>query len=443
MNAPNVKGRWLRRGAPELDDAIAATSFNGRRNAARPEALIEAAHADDVAAAIAWARREGLKVAMKSGGHSWSQNHIRDGAVVIDVARLNDVSIDRTSMTASVGPGVQGSELLLKLARQGLFFPAGHCESVRLGGYLLQGGFGWNGRVYGPACQSVVGIDYCDAHGEHLYADESKNSDMLWAARGAGPGFFGAVTKFRLRLYEKPRVIATKAALYPLARAIDVWRWAHAHRRSMPDSIELNILMSRKQPFMSEGGLMVTLTAFEADWRSAGRAAHLMRSMPEGAAYKTPLLPAPLKHLYRGVMEHYPHGWRYAVDNMWTSASFDALEPGLKRIVETLPPAPSHMLWMSWTPSSARPDMAFSMEDEIYIALYGVWNDSRLDDVAGNWAAARMREMAPLSTGVQLADENIGGRPAAFMRPENLKRLDALRAARDQNGVFFDYMGRP
>lgn len=442
MTTPNIKGRWLRRGARELDEAIAATSFNGRRNPQRPEALIEAAHADDVAEAIAWARREGLKVAIKSGGHSWSQNHIRDGAVIVDVARLGAVDVDEKSMTATAGPGAQGSELLLKLVRKGLFFPAGHCESVRLGGYLLQGGFGWNGRVYGPACQSVIGIDFCDAHGEHRHADEHENSDMLWAARGAGPGFFGAVTRFHIRLYEKPRVIAMKAAAYPLDRALDVWRWAYEHRRTIPASIELNILMSRRQPLMRDGGLMVTLTAFEDDWRGAQRAADLVRSMPEGAAFKTPLLPAPLKQLYRGVMEHYPHGWRYAVDNMWTSAPFTALEPGLRCIVETLPPAPSHMLWMNWSPSSTRPNMAFSMEDEIYIALYGVWNEPALDAVSGNWAAARMHEMAPLSTGVQLADENIGARPAAFMRAENLKRLDSIRAARDPDGVFFDYRGR-
>ncbi|MBY0423342.1 MAG: FAD-binding oxidoreductase [Parvularculaceae bacterium] len=443
MNAPVVKGRFLARGAPEFARAVAASTFNASTPAERPAAYLEATCTEDVAAAIGWARREGLKVAVKSGGHSWSQNHLRDGAVVVDVSRLDAVSVDRAAMTATAGPGAPGSETLLKLVRMGLFFPAGHCESVRLGGYLLQGGFGWNGRVYGPACQSVMAIDYVDANGDVGRADDSQNADMLWAARGAGPGFFGVVTRFHLRLYRKPPVIAMKAAIFPLDRALDVFRWAHQMRREIPPSIELNILMSRKISFLSGPGLMATLAAFEESWGAAGAAARVMRTAPRGAAFTTPLLPTSLNSLYRRVMEHYPHGYRYAVDNMWTGAPFAALEPGLARIIETLPPAPSHMLWMNWAPPTGRPDMAFSLEDDVYIALYGVWNDARHDETAGRWAATRMREMAHLSSGVQLADENIGARPAPFLKAAHLERLDGIRAARDPSGLFFDYRARP
>jgi hypothetical protein len=47
-----------------------------------------------------------------------------------------------------------------------------------------------------------------------------------------------------------------------------------------------------------------------------------------------------------------------------------------------------------------------------------------------------MGEMAPLATGIQLADENLAERPAPFMAPENLLRLDAMRASRDASGRF-------
>ncbi len=50
--------------------------------------------------------------------------------------------------------------------------------------------------------------------------------------------------------------------------------------------------------------------------------------------------------------------------------------------------------------------------------------------------------MAPLATGLQLADENLGRRPARFMSDDNLARLDAIRAARDPEGRFHPYMGR-
>ena len=94
-------------------------------------------------------------------------------------------------MTATAGPGVGGSVLMLELYKHNLFFPAGHCKGVCIGGYLLQGGYGWNGRKTGMACEHVIGIDMVTADGEYLHASETENADLFWAARGSGGGFLG------------------------------------------------------------------------------------------------------------------------------------------------------------------------------------------------------------------------------------------------------------
>jgi hypothetical protein len=153
-------------------------------------------------------------------------------------------------------------------------------------------------------------------------------------------------------------------------------------------------------------------------------------------------MPMRLSSMTAGVMHHYPDHHNYAVDNMWTHASLEDLLPGLKRIAATLPPAPSHMLWMNWAPKAARPSMAYSMEDDIYIALYGIWKDAGGEAAASAWAVDNMRAMAPLAKGVQLADENLGERPAPFLADENLARLDRLRMAHDPAGRFYGYAGR-
>ena len=107
-----------------------------------------------------------------------------------------------------------------------------------------------------------------------------------------------------------------------------------------------------------------------------------------------------------------------------------------------MPPEPSHCLWMNWSPPKTRPDMAYSMEDSTYVALYGVWKEPADDAAIAPWAEENMAAMAPLATGLQLADENLGRRPARFMSDDNLARLDAIRAARDPEGRFHPYMGR-
>ena len=77
--------------------------------------------------------------------------------------------------------------------------------TVGLGGFLLQGGFGWNSRLWGPACASVTSINVVTADGELVHANASQNSELFWAARGAGPGYFGAVTRLSVKLSRVPK----------------------------------------------------------------------------------------------------------------------------------------------------------------------------------------------------------------------------------------------
>jgi hypothetical protein len=119
-------------------------------------------------------------------------------------------------------------------------------------------------------------------------------------------------------------------------------------------------------------------------------------------------IPVTLPDLYAGVHAAYPDAHRYVADNMWTHAPIEQLLPGLRRIAETMPEAPSHMLWMNWGPGSepapARAEMAYSVEDDTYIALYGVWQDAARDAANVAWATERMRELDHLATGIQLDD---------------------------------------
>jgi FAD/FMN-containing dehydrogenase len=54
-----------------------------------------------------------------------------------------------------------------------------------------------------------------------------------------------------------------------------------------------------------------------------------------------------------------------------------------------------------------------------------------------------MREMEHLATGIQLADENLGARPARFVTDEHMRRLEEIRAAYDPEGRFHSWMGVP
>ncbi len=433
----------FRRDEPGYEAARRACAFNARLPDRFPDIIVQARTQAEAAGAVRLARAEGWKVGVRSGGHSWAVSHLRDGGMLLDVSRLNAVEIDAADLTAKAGPGVKGHELNDELARHKLLFPVGHCQGVALGGYLLQGGFGWNSRVLGNACENVTAIDYVDAEGQIRHASAGENSDMYWAARGAGPGFFGVITRYHLKLTRRPRVIGAQVAFYPVSALEALARWAHAVGPTVPRSIELMMLMSRDTPLVKGPGITVVAPVFADSFREAWRDLAFMKSLPAGAALKLPFLPTSVAAMTRQVMDHYPTGYNYAVDNMWTGASVEDLLPGLRRIAQTLPAAPSHMLWMNWAPPETRPDMAYSLDDQTYIALYGVWNQDADAPTASRWAIDNMTAMTSLSTGVQLADENLGARPAKFVADANLARLDALRAEHDPEGRFHPWMGRP
>jgi len=437
-----LDGQSVRRGDPGFEQTRGETLWNARKPERYPDLIVRARSERNVVEAVRSAARQGMRIAVRSGGHSWAGNHLRDGGLLLDVSGLDEVTIDREAMTATIGPGCRGNELLAELAEHGLFFPAGHCPGVALGGYLLQGGFGWNGRVHGPACMSVEAVDVVTADGELVRADETQNADLLWAARGSGPGFFGVVVRFHVRLYLRPKVVANGVFHYPLDAIDEVFGWAHEIGPRVPREMEMMVVTH--WDLEGEPELVVTGPVLVETEEQARDALAILETCPvvDRAKLAVPHVTATLPDLYVGVHTHYPDEHRYSTDNMWTHATADELLPGLRRIANTLPEAPSHMLWMNWGPSPERPKMAYSVEDDTYIAAYGVWRDPADDPANVAWAADRMREMEHLASGIQLADENLGERPARFVTDANLARLDELRARHDPEGRFHPWMGR-
>jgi FAD/FMN-containing dehydrogenase len=439
-------GRHFFRGDDGYEPARRGSVWNQRVPERYPEVIVQAVDADDIVAAIRYAKANGHQVSIRSGGHSWAANHLRDGAVMLDVSRIDHARIDADRGLAVVGPGKAGSVLMAELEAQGLFFPGGHCKGICLGGYLLQGGFGWNSRVFGPACESVVGLDVITAGGEQIHCNADNHADLYWAARGAGPGFFGVVTSFYLQLHPPPAVCGTSVYAYPLDLADEIYTWARGISAEVDRRVELLALAARRFPKMGleSPAIVFASPAFADSEEEAEKALAIFGACPvvDQAIVKTPYMPSDLPTWYALMMTNYLADHRYAADNMWTSASADELLPGIRTILETMPPHPSHFLWMNWGPSPPRQDMAYSVEDEIYLALYGAWKDAADDDKYGDWARSNMAAMADLATGIQLADENLGQRPARFATDEAMVRLDKARAAYDPDGLFYPWMGR-
>ena len=104
------------------------------------------------------------------------------------------------------------------------------------------------------------------------------------------------------------------------------------------------------------------------------------------AMINIPYAPTNLASWYSVIMSNYPEGHRYIADNMFTSASAAELLPGIRKIIETMPPHPSHFIFTGWNASPDRADKVYGLEDEIYMALYTVWQDPAQDERYRDWA---------------------------------------------------------
>ena len=364
------------RGAEGYEVARRATVWNGLLPARFPDVIVQAHDTGDVVAALRYARANGHKVGVRSGGHSWAASHLRDGGLLLDVSRLDHCTVDAARMTADVGPGKIASIFATELDSQGLFFPAGHCEGIRLGGYLLQGGYGWNSKVVGPACESVLGLEVVTADGEQIYCDAENHPDLYWAARGSGPGFFGVVTSFKLRIHRRPAVLGNCMYMYPIQLADEVFTWGRSISSEVDDRVELQIITTRAYPTIGIDRPAITVASpvFAESEEEATKALAVLGTCPvaDQAMINIPYAPTDLTGWYTAVMANYPEGYRYIADNMFTSASAEELMPGIRKIIETMPPHPSHFILTGWGTSAERADKVYGLEDEIYMALYTV-----------------------------------------------------------------------
>lgn len=448
MVALQVEGQVFARGDEGYEEARQGSVWHARVPERYPDLIVHAVGEADVIAAVRHAAAASLRIGVRSGGHSWSANHLRDGGMLLDVSRLDAVEIDAASMTATAGPGRSGHELCEMLEERGLFFPSGHCRGVGLGGYLLQGGYGWNSRAVGLACESVLGVDVVTADGELRHANAEQDSELYWSARGAGPGFFGVVTRFHLRLRPMPAVCGASMYIYPTEVLDEFFTWVWSIGRDVSRKVEMQVLLSKafpnvgvEQPAMALGS-----PVFAESEEAAQDAVAIFESCPvrEQAILAAPYLPMTLSAWYDLVMQSFPSPeMRFGTDNMWTAAAIEEVLPGLRQIVETMPPHPTHVLFLNWGDRPERPDMANCVEAPFYLALYGQWPDERDDERYGGWASEQVRSMEHLSAGIQLADENLGERWDRFATDEAMQRLDRARAHYDPHGFFHQYMGRP
>lgn len=112
-----------------------------------PLGVIKASHEADVVQAVKLAAEIGCRVAVRSGGHSWAAASVRDQSLLVDLENLRGIEYDDETGVVVVSASTTSAQLTDFLLPKRRMFAGGHCPDVAMGGFLLQGGIGWNARV--------------------------------------------------------------------------------------------------------------------------------------------------------------------------------------------------------------------------------------------------------------------------------------------------------
>lgn len=430
---------------PEFDEAVIGRVFNGRRPDRRPDAVLIAETEADVVEGVRLARDKGWTVAVRSGGHAWAAWSVRDGGLLIDLGHLTDHGIDLDTGIAWAQPAIKGGEVLSPfLESHGRFFNGGHCPSVGIGGFLLQAGQGWNQRGWGWGAESVVAVDVVTADGELVRADSEQNSDLYWAARGAGPTFPGIVTKFHIATRPIFGFLGHTVQVYRPEDFTEVMTWLYSIHASIAPTVEI-VAVGATSP--DDGGprerqFIVTAVVFAADEIEARATLAPFNSSPaiDRAVFVQDCARSSLAEQRREQERMNPEHARYVTDNIWVDGPVDQIIESIKPLFVDPPTPDAFAIWMSNAPMRPLPDMAFSLQTEAYVAAYTVYTDPAEDAPNRAWLNDVMAKAQPVTVGQYLGDSDMTNRQLKFMADENYARLQEIIAHRDPEGRFQRYL---
>ncbi len=178
---------------------------------------VAARNANDIAAAVNFARENNLRLVVKGGGHSYQGTSNAPDSLLIWTRHMNDIAMHpafvpqgcehtlQPQPAVTLGAGTIGMQAYQAVTTQGgKYVQGGGCTTVCLGGLVASGGFGSFSKHYGTAAGGLLEAEVVTADGQIRIANACTNPDLFWALKGGGGGSFGVVSKMTLRVHDLP-----------------------------------------------------------------------------------------------------------------------------------------------------------------------------------------------------------------------------------------------
>ncbi len=377
---------------PGADAYESACEIHNARIERRPALFVKVRDTADVSRSIHFARRFGLPLSVRAGGHGLGGGALVEDGLVIDMTEFNEIRVDPESRTAWAQPGATAGEYTNTAQQYGLATPFGDAASVGLGGITLGGGVGFLTRKYGLTIDNLLAVELVTTEGQILHASATENEDLFWALRGGG-GNFGVVTGFQYRLVEAGTIYGGLLALPATTEVIT--RYAELSLRAPEELTSISMVMKAPPaPFVPEDKVGEVIFAIFPVF--VGSIEDGEKAMAPFRALAKPIVdlvgPMPYAAIYEFMRE--AEARRREKVRM---GFFDALDTSfVQSVLEHAPTSPSPYAFLQLRPlgggqmANVPADAtAFSHRSANFmVSIVDVWDEVADDDANGSWVDA-------------------------------------------------------
>jgi FAD/FMN-containing dehydrogenase len=210
----------------------------------RPALVVRPVTVEDVVAAVRFGRERDLEIAVRGGGHSAVGHSTTDGGLVIDMARMNDVTVDRARRLAHTGGGALLGQLDVAGQEHGLVCPVGVVGHTGVAGLTLGGGVGRLQRRFGLTIDSLRAVELVTADGRLVRASADEEPELFWGLRGAGANF-GVATTLELELHPFSGTLHRGVHIHPATDIHELWAIFREFAATAPDTISMIFTVAR------------------------------------------------------------------------------------------------------------------------------------------------------------------------------------------------------
>jgi FAD/FMN-containing dehydrogenase len=200
-----------------IGDQPGGTQVSGWLDAWQPSVspyAVAAHSASDVAAAVKFAARHNLRVAVKGGGHSYQGTSNAPDSLLIWLHPMRAVTLHSAFAPEGGGEPVRAVSLEAGAlwidayeavtTNAGLYVQGGGCTTVGVAGHIQSGGFGSFSKRFGMSSSNLIEAEVVTADGRVRVCNARRDSDLFWALKGGGGGSFGVVTRATVRSHDLP-----------------------------------------------------------------------------------------------------------------------------------------------------------------------------------------------------------------------------------------------